>query len=243
MSYPYIVQGSELESFNTYTREGPPVGTKMVAEDGRFYRFAQSAAVSVLGSLYQAAVWDLAKYGDQALGSAAVGATKLTGVGATTTNMNASKLKYGYVWIDSAAYAGPAMRVKDNTLITQGAVTGTITMFNPVQFAITTATHQIAYGMNPWRDVVVDPSPLTAMAAGVCVKIIAAASYGWLQTGGACRVLVEGTILEGDIVVSSATNNGRVMPSAAFADDGPVIGTVYCDQATTEFALIHLTLD
>ena len=206
-----------------------------------FKTLAESEPVSMSGQ--PPIVWDKAQWGDQAVGVMAAGATVLTGVGATTGTITASKLKYGYVWIDSAAYTGPAMRVKDNTKISNGLSTGTITMFNPVQLAITTGTHEIAYGMNPWRDVVISGGPLTAMAAGVCVKIIAAASYGWLQTGGACRVLVEGVILEGDIVVNTASTSGQVMPSATFEDDGPAIGTVYCDQATTEFALIHLTLD
>jgi hypothetical protein len=54
--------------------------------------------------------------------------------------------------------------------------------------------------------------------------------------------LTEGTVLEGDIVVGSATDYG-CMPSAAFETDGPELGRVQGDNASTEFALIHLTLD
>ena len=82
MSYPYVIRGSELESFNTYNREGPPVGTKMVIEDGRIYRFTQNGAADlIVGKLEQGAVWTLANSGDQALDSAAAGALTLTGVG------------------------------------------------------------------------------------------------------------------------------------------------------------------
>ena len=47
MSFPNIIHLSEEETFNTYTAERYPVGSKAVVEDGRIFRFALELAPEI----------------------------------------------------------------------------------------------------------------------------------------------------------------------------------------------------
>ena len=243
MGFPVSARGSEEESFNSYSTEKVPVGTRMVTEDGRSYRFAENfTSAMVVGDLMQAEVVDIAVSGDQAIATHAAGVTVLTGIGSTTNSFAAGVLANGFVIIDSAADLNPAYRIKTNTAITAGAATGTITLYVPTQAAIAAAS-TVSFCKNIWRDIIQCPAPLTAAPAGIAVKAVAANEFGWVQTGGPCRALIIGTVLEGDLVVSSATTAGGLMPSAAIETDGPVIGYTIIDNPTTEYGLFFLTFD
>ncbi len=243
MSLPNIVHGSEQVSFKTRTSQGnTPLGTKMVVEDGRTYRYGKSNNTPVVGHLQQAELWDVSKNGNQAVDTLAAGVFVLTGVGVTTTAMAVDELKDGFVWIDSAANLNPGWVIVSNTAIAAGAATGTITIGTSTVDAIA-AAEQISFNKNIWADFLQGVGSQTAAIAGICVVVIANGSFGWLQTGGMVRALTTGTVLEGDIVVGSASTSGGVMPSAAFETDGPVVGNVVGDLASTEYASIFLTFD
>ncbi len=197
MDFPNIIYGVEAEAFNSYTREGPPVGHKMVIEDGRTFRFAEAAGSAlVVGSLNQGAV-PSANFETEAIGTHAAGVTVLTEVGASTGNGAIGLFKYGWIWTDDTTQL-PLMRIKDNTLISEAADTGTITLFNPTPAAIT-VNSTVSYVKNVWRDVIIHDSPNTAVLTGVCKLALAANEYGWLQTAGPCSVLYDssGTAVAG----------------------------------------------
>ncbi len=57
MSFPNVVHGSEGDLFHDSATEDVPVGTLMITEDGRKFRFTEMFTTgSVVGSLYQAEV-------------------------------------------------------------------------------------------------------------------------------------------------------------------------------------------
>ena len=190
MSFPRKVHGTEDEAFNSYTVEGPPVGTVMVIEDGRVFRFSEcgTSTALVVGSLNQGEV-PSTNFSDEATGALnAAGVTILTDVRSTGANMAVNALREGYVYT-SAITNLPLVRVKDNTVITAGATTGTITLFNPTPAAVASGA-TLSYFKNPWRDVIVHPaSAVTAIPTGVCKIALAVDNFGWLQTAGPCSIL------------------------------------------------------
>lgn len=254
MSLPNIIHGSEQVSFKVRTAaKGPgrtPIGHKMVIEDGRTYRWTENgAAVTVVGTNYQAIVPVVAETGDQAIAtltaSTTTPVTTLTAIGSTTTSFVVDELKDGYVWIDSAANLNPMWKIVSNTAITAGAETGTITIGTPIVDDIASG-EQVSFQKNPWKDVIIASSPMGAMEAGLSVVIIAANGFGWLQTGGACKALADGTsseVLEGDAVCTSVNVDGTLMPAVAQETDGVYVGNVYGDQLDTEFFLVYLSFD
>ncbi len=190
MSFPRQVQATEDEAFNFYAVEGPPVGTKMVIEDGRTFRFSECGATTalVVGSLNQGEVVST-NFSDEATGALnAAGVTVLTGVRSTGANMAISAMKEGYVYT-SAIKNLPLMRVKDNTLVTASATTGTMTLHTPTPAAVASGA-TLSYFKNPWRDVIVHPATsATAVLTGICKIALAVDKFGWLQTSGPCTVL------------------------------------------------------
>ena len=67
MSFPNLVFGSEEESLKTTTAKRVPLGTKMVAEDGRCYRYCENGATAqIVGNMQQSFV-PLADLQDEAV--------------------------------------------------------------------------------------------------------------------------------------------------------------------------------
>ncbi len=248
MSIPNVIHGSEKSAYDVRTsaqgQSGTPIGTQMVVEDGRVFRYAKSGVgPTVVGALQQGEVWVVGEFGDQAVDTLAAGVFVFTGVGSTTTSLAVDELKDGFVWIDSAANLNPGWRVVSNTAIAAAATTGTITIATKTVDAVAAAEH-ISFNKSIWRDIIVCPSPLSAAPAGVAVSVIADEGFGYVQTHGMCRVLVIGTIVEGDMVVPAGTTAGGVMPSTnAYETVGPQVGYTVGDLATTEYGSIFLVID
>src|SRR3990167_1139350 len=141
MSFPTIAHIAEDEIFNQYSTERRPVGQKAITEDGRQFRFCENGGVAmVVASMYQSVISATIADGlNEVVGTMAAGDTVLTGVGATTNSQAIDSLKEGYVFSLTAADLNPCYRIKSNTLITQGAATGTITLYTPLQAAIAPA--------------------------------------------------------------------------------------------------------
>lgn len=252
MSLPNIIHGSEALSFAVRTsalgQGATAIGAKMVVEDGRSYRFTHvGVGPTVVGHLWQAELVDIAKLGDETVGTVTqadinLGTTVFPSVGSTTDGYAADVLKGGYVIIDSAANLNPLYQISSNVAITAAADGGSITVRNRLVDPIADA-ETISYCKSPWMDVIQCPAPLTAAPAGIAVSVIADEGFGWLQTGGAVRALTTGTLVLGDYCVSSATTAGGIMPSAATETDGPTLGIVYFILATTEYSAVFLTFD
>ncbi len=249
MSFPRRVHGTENEAFNSYTVEGPPVGSLMVVEDGRTFRFSECGASTalVVANLNQGEV-PSADFADELAAAAAAGDTVLTDVGATTGSMAVNALKEGFVYT-SGTKELPLVRVRDNTKITLSATTGTITLYNPIPTAIV-AGSTISYFKNPWRDVIAKPaSANTAMLTGVCKIALAVNAFGWLQTSGPCSVIYDASTTAiagvGDPVGPDQAVVGAVSGLADSAvDTDNIIGTCLGPVAgDTEQTSIFLRLE
>jgi len=245
MSFPNIIHLGEEATFSTYTAERYPVGTRAYAEDGRIFRFAEvGATLLVVGDMTQGTA-PSANFQTEVVGTLAAGVTVLTGVGATTGDGAVNLFKYGYVASDDTTQL-PAMRIKSNTLITNGSATGTITLFTPTPSAIT-VNSTISYIKNPWRDVIqsVATTP-TALITGVTRLAAAADSFCWIQTGGICSVQYDtGTtaIAEVGDPVKTGVAAGAVggIPTVGITQIvGHLAGMI---EADTEMILVFLCID
>lgn len=215
MSFPNVTHGAESETHNTYAitdhRLAPAggVGQSMVIEDGRLYRFAENAGVAlVTGKCTQMEV-PTTDTAAEAVGIMTAGDSILTGVGSTANNQVAELLIDGYVWSITATELNPAMRIKNNTLITAGATSGTITLYNPLPSLIATAS-TITYIKNMWKDVIITLAPNTAPLTGVPPVAVPIGYHGWLQTRGICRLLVEDTPVVAEVTMIGEDDGGAV---------------------------------
>ncbi len=247
MSFPNIVFGSEERIFDDLSSETVPVGTQMVIEDGRIFRFTEAAgAALVVANLNEGAV-PSANTTTEVVATLAAGVTVLTSVGTTTANLAANILVNGYVYTDNATTL-PLMRIKSNTLLLQASTpaTNTITLFQPTPTAIAEG-NTISYYVNPWRDVLVFATTPVSVPTGVGKVALTANQYGWLQTAGPCSVSYDSTTTAinsvGDPVGPSSNTAGSIMGSAA-ADTIPIIGLQYgVVEGTGEQDLIFLTIE
>jgi hypothetical protein len=190
MSFPNVVFGSEGELWHNSSGETVPVGTLMIIEDGRKFRFTEiaSGVTTVVNGLLQAEVHTTDQSGE-AIDTLAAGVTALTSVGSTSSAVAADEYINGYIYTDNATTL-PAMRIKDNAAITAGS-TGTITLYHPTPTAIA-AANTVSYIKNPWRDVILKPaSAETAPAIGINKVVITADQFGWVQTAGPVAALYD----------------------------------------------------
>ena len=219
-----------------------PLGTKLVY-GSRVYRYGRMGATAgVAGNLYQAVV-PLAGHIDEVIGTHAVGATAIdfTPAVAATDDLALNELQDGFFHPNDEAGEGLEYLIKSHPAIT-GAVLGVLTLIDPLVIAIVAAgTGTVTH--NKFRSVIIHGSPPTAPVAGVAKRAVTAAYYCWLQVGGPCSVLTQGTLVVADFCVPSATVDGAVMPSAAVETDGPPVGHVMAVNVDTEYSQIWLTIE
>ncbi len=243
MGFPRVINGSEAEVYKVSTAEDRArVGQKMVIEDGRIFRFSLADSTALVAALLnQAAIPEVAKYGDQTVGVIAAGETVLTGIGADTTSLAASQLVNGYCWSEQTTQLGPAARIKDNTLITQSAETGTITLHNPLSVAIV-AADTISYIRNTWRNVIVAPATNeTGQVAGVTVTAVPISNYCWLQTAGPAKIQTNGSIVVTAPIKGNGAAAGEVTVASAATDT--VVGYFMFWEQSDEDGLFYLTIE
>ena len=190
MSFPNIVFGSEGELWHNSAAETVPVGTLMIIEDGRHFRFCEVAAAvtTVVGGLLQAEVHTTDQSGE-VIDTLTAGTVSLTGVGSTSSAATVNTYINGYIYTDNATTL-PMHRISDNAEIAASG-TGTVTLYTKTDQAIA-AGNTVSYIKNPWRDVILTPaSAETAPAIGVNKVVITADQFGWVQTSGPASCLYD----------------------------------------------------
>lgn len=110
--------------------------------------------------------------------------------------------------------------------------------------ALTTAS-TVGIWKNPWRDIIIHPSPPTASLTGVTPRAHAASRDGWFQVGGLASVLIDGTVVIGFSVMASNGTDGAVeafglTEAAPNTEIAVNVGTVHEVAATTEEGTIML---
>lgn len=231
-----LISGQELLA--TSSTPQMPLGSYMETSDGRGFRYARAIATTVAGKLYQCSPQDATNYspaGGLGVTAAAIGATSVTLSSSVT--IAADALKGGYLTAAITPGAGYTYRIAGNTAVS-GATGCVITLEDPLVVAFTTDT-KVVMVANPWYNVVVMPTTITAAPAGVSVGIISAGYYGWFQTHGACAVLNSGGTAIG-LAITPGGAEGAVKSGATTLGD---IG--YCLNAgtTAEYQMVFLNID
>lgn len=194
------------------------LGTRMETRDGRvFYLCRMGAVASLPGKVYQSSV-PVPNHLAQTPAAAAIGANNvvITTLGATAATVN--QYANGWLQVDTDPGGGYSYGI-DSHLANAGSAALTVNLAkdDTIQVALTT-TSRVGLIANPYADVLVTPTTATGVIVGVATSVIAAGSYGWLQTQGPCPVLINGTPGNGVAVVNSATTIGAVDVAAVAAE-------------------------
>ena len=234
----FVESGSEGDQFNTYTHELHELGTKMVFNDGRAFRFVlNGATLARAGYVLQTPV--PSNNSGLAVATHAVGdrAVTVTFGGAVTLN----QYRNGYLYRDSAADGvGALYKIRTHTAFT----TGSVHLWTPLREAIV-AADTVTCVMSPWASVV-EAATIAMPPVGVACAAIPAAGYGWVQTKGICAVMHDTAGADPAItgyVVMSAVRAGEVTGMTAAGDDQIGLGIVVLDEADANIIGVTLTLD
>lgn len=233
------------EMYRTSSNQRQPIGTGMVTQDGRWFRYGRlgGSAITLPARLFQSEV-PHANWDELAVAAAAVGAKTVT-VTLGAQLVAADDFNGGYLLVEDDTGEGFEYLIEDTPAIAASAA-GAISLVNGLIVALVAAT-TVSLLKHPLDDMIIHPSPPTAAVAGVNKVAMAANAFGWFQVRGLCAVLTEGTLVIGDSVQASSTTDGAVTPftlteGTPNAEITPVVGHCVSVGATTEHSPILLNL-
>lgn len=201
-----LIDITARDTFSSSATQDTQLGAMGRTPDGRVFRYSVAAADTVAGSLYQSAA-PIPNHLANTPPAVAVGAKSFTYTPGATVGA-ANLYAEGYLQVDTTPGNGYTYTVSGHPAIAS-ATAFTLTLREPIQIALTTSS-RVGLVHNPWKNVIVAPTTLTAGAAGVAPTIITGTQYGWLQTRGPASVLINGTPGVGVAVMNSATAAGAL---------------------------------
>lgn len=243
-NYSHRVNAKEGEQFNTYLTEQWPVGTLMELSDGRLFRFFENGGTALAtGKLCQMPVPG-ANFDELALPSALTVGQKTISITNGATTVTKDQFKGGFLRIEDDAGEGHNYKITGNDAEAAGSAAFNVYIAAPgILVACSTAT-TVGLLMNPYRDVIIHPSPATAKLVGVTCCAVGANRFGWLQTKGVAVCLAEGTWVINERLIDSATADGAMAPTASTAAGEEFYVAVALEVvATTEHGHVDLRID
>ena len=209
--------------FGSYATDIHGLGAKGETADGRKFRWAKAGELLVTGCMLQAEVEDT-DHDDITCRATAIGSNELlitTGSGSGA--LDANEYAGGYAIIDTTAGLGFIYKISHHAAIAASTAGSIFTVAeDTVQVALDTNS-KITLVKSPFQDVVKSPTTLTGAVVGAAVYPIASGQYGWIQTGGPCGVLIQGTPAAGAAVVVPGSAAGSVTSDPANAAT-PIVG-------------------
>ncbi len=178
--------------FESSTTAGFTVGALAETGDGRKFRFVKAGAVAlVVGNALQSSVEDADHDAIVARATAAGSTELLITAGSGGGALDANEYAGGYAVIEVTPGLGYTYRISHHPAI---AATANGSIFldkaDPIQVALTTDS-RVCLFKNPWDGVIQMPaSTLTGVVVGGAIAVIAAGSYGWIQTYGPGAALI-----------------------------------------------------
>lgn len=214
------------------------LGELVHSNDGRAYRYFKAGGTALaVGKVHQASAQDTGDH-NLAIAAASVGDTSITTTG--TVTVTANQYADGFVGIADDAGEGYIYSISSHAAATAAVVT--INLSDSIQVALTTST-TIDLIKNPFADIIVAPTTRSSSVVGVTPRAFTAAYYGWLQVGGPCNVLADGTITVGTTVVASDNVAGAVEVIAdGAAELLPRVGKAIVAATDGEYTLVDLKL-
>lgn len=206
--------------------------------DGRSFRYAKSAAGSSKGKLQLAPTPDTALH-NLAVTATAAGATQVSITpGATTAS--AGVFDEGYMVVNDVDGEGQTYKIKHNPAIASSTAF-TLELFDPISTALT-ASSEVSLVHNTYNGVV-EGSSTTIQPAGVPLRTITSAYYGWLQTHGVAAVLCGTTGTLGAYGVAAATGAVTDMTDVSAPIAEAWVGRFIVAGVSTEYRPFFLTID
>ena len=229
-----VAQGVYEESSSAQHNLGELVHTN----DGRAFRYCKAGGTALApGKLQQSSAQDTGDH-NLAIAAASAGATEIVTTG--TVTVTANQYAGGFVTIADDAGEGYMYRIDSHAAATAAVVT--LKLSDPIVVALTTDT-TIDILKNPYDGVIINPTTISSSVAGVAVKALTAAYYGWLQVSGPASVLDDGGLAVGITVCASDNVAGAV---EAIADGAAEllqqVGTAIIASSDTEYGTVNLRL-
>lgn len=203
------------------TKQTAPMGALAISNDGRIFRYGSVGATdTVAGSIYQSAA-PIANHLAQTPPVVALGATSFSftpGATAGAANLYAD----GTLMVDTTPGNGYSYRVAGHpAIVASTAFNLQLYADDGIQVALT-ASSRVGLHHNPYRQVIVAATTVTAMVCAGAPAIITgngtAENFGWLQTRGPFAGLINGTPAVGTGLVTSATTAGALDVAAVAAE-------------------------
>lgn len=195
------------------------LGTKIVSDDGREYRYVKAGASALVAGQVQQAPAEITNHQNLTPVAAAVGDTTLS-VTLGATALTANYYAGGYALVTVTPGLGQIFEIKSHPAADASAAV-VLTLEEPIQVALTTSS-RIDLVPNPYNGVVVNPTTPTSCPVGVACNDITAGQYGWVQTKGIANVQTEGTIVVGTPVYCSNGTAGAVEDAQTATEQVPV---------------------
>ncbi len=265
MSSPSVMYGPDSLAYETYDPVSPapgvpveggsiahrgryPLGTQLVLQDGRKFRFFLNGGVlGVIGDVAQTAVVvttdvDMTPTAISAtvnqLGARTVSFTH--GAGTAVINQYAE----GYVIMSLAPGGGHTYKIAGHAALTSGGTAEVVRLApgHAIREAITIVT-DIDLIPHPYSGDIQLAATITGTPVGVYVTATPIDDFGWLATRGICGTLSAASLTIGSPAVAllSGGTAGAVAPASAGTQ--PEVGRVVRIAAATEFSAIFLTID
>jgi len=219
------------------------LGTIGYTPDGRKFRWALADGAIGAGQVVAAKVPIAAHDMDLSVLAAAVGDMTVT-VTIPTTATTANQYEDAPLYVNDGAGEGHLYIVKSHPAGAAGSNV-VFTLWEPIREAWVAATTLVGLYENRYFDVVVSPTTTVNQIVGVAPTEIANNEYFWVQTGGQASVLVDGTLVLGQMVQPSQGTAGAVI-AADFAGttEWQLLGVVDGVLAvTTDYQSIKLFID
>lgn len=176
-------------------------------ESGKAYRYGRAGAVNLAAGKLTVGKAHVANHVNIAVVSGAqFGTVVVATVGATAAT--ADQYAGGTLTVNDSTGAGVTLRVKGNSAATSS---GTITIYlaEALPLALTTSS-KVSLNVNLYDGVIVSPSAVAHVPAGVPNIAVTAAYYAWFQTKGRCSVLSDGIIGKGSGAIISDAVDGAI---------------------------------
>lgn len=223
------------------TTQNTDLGAQATTGDGRYFRYVyNNGTVLVPGNLIQTSAESTSNLEKLSASATTVGATTITLTSSVTISSNL--LSGGYASVASGTGIGYTYKVLSNTGVTSAAGC-VITLEDPIVIA-TASGSTWNFTVNPYANVIQNPSSATGACLGVAISPIAGSSYGWIQSRGPVGALSDATLAAvGKGITPSFTTAGAFTAAAGTTTSVAVIGLSMQTQTSAQVGFVYLTLD
>lgn len=251
MAFPNIIFGPSGQQFARTTDRRWPLGTQLILQDGRKFRYGGAGATAVAaGLLMQTPLAPSTAVAQTFTSAHAVGARDLS-MTLVGTSRATNSLQGGYMQIeDNQGGGGHIYLIDSNTrgATTSSAVTVTLTPGEGLAVAVL-AGNTASFSESPYKNFIVHPSPPTARVLGWTATSLTSNFFGWLGTAGLVSGLSDGTLVVNNMAWASASVDGAVAPQTTAVFTTPAlnqlapVARVHLVGATTGFSMLNAVLD